>query len=80
MLIDIIPLVQQWVSGVTPNNGIEVAMTTTTGAVFFDSKETIVFSHHPELQIALSGPAGPPGTARISLSKGLHFLVPTLMS
>ncbi len=61
LLIDVTPLVQQWVSGSLPNNGVALALTTSTGAFSFDSKEAIVTSHQPELIITLAGEAGPPG-------------------
>lgn len=60
VLIDITPLVQDWVSGIVPNDGI--ALVQAGGGVFsFDSKENITTSHHPELEIAITGPAGPQG-------------------
>jgi hypothetical protein len=57
VLIDVTPLVQDWVSGAIPNNGLALAMTTSTGGVLFDSKEATQTSHMPELQIVLNGPA-----------------------
>ncbi len=64
MLIDITPLVQEWASGSLPNHGIVLSLTTSSGAFSFDSKEAIVTSHQPELEITLAGgtgPQGPPG-------------------
>ncbi len=64
LLIDITPLVQQWASGSLPNHGIVLSLTTSSGAFSFDSKEAIVTSHQPELEITLAGgtgPQGPPG-------------------
>ena len=55
------PLVQGWVNGTTPNNGLALSMTTSTGGALFDSKEAINTSHMPELQIVLNAPAGPQG-------------------
>lgn len=61
IVIDITPLVQGWVNGTIVNNGVALALTTTSGAVAFDSKESIYTSHQPELEVALTGPAGPAG-------------------
>jgi hypothetical protein len=61
ILIDVTPLVQGWVNGTIPNNGLALSMTTSTGGALFDSKEAINTSHMPELQIVLNGPAGPQG-------------------
>jgi hypothetical protein len=68
VLIDITTLVQYWVDGTVPNDGIVLALTTPGGAFSFDSKENDLTSHHPELGIALggsgtggTGPPGPPG-------------------
>ena len=59
--VDITPLVQGWVNGTISNNGVALALTSSTGAVAFDSKEAIYTSHQPELEIALNGPAGAQG-------------------
>jgi hypothetical protein len=59
--IDITPLVQQWVAGTLPNNGIALSLTTSSGSFSFDSKEATYTSHEPELEIALAGNAGPQG-------------------
>src|SRR5580704_7887798 len=61
VVIDITPLVQGWANGSITNNGLALALTTTAGAVAFDSKESIYTSHQPELEIALTGPTGPAG-------------------
>jgi Chaperone of endosialidase/Collagen triple helix repeat (20 copies) len=61
LVIDITPLVQGWANGSITNNGLALALTTSAGAVAFDSKESIYTSHQPELEIALTGPAGPVG-------------------
>ncbi|MGA8431545.1 MAG: DNRLRE domain-containing protein, partial [Candidatus Sulfotelmatobacter sp.] len=63
VLIDITSLVQGWASGTIANNGIALALTTQSGAFSFDSKESTLTSHHPELEIALAGPVGPQGPA-----------------
>ena len=61
LLIDITPLVQGWVSGAIPNNGVALALTTATGSFSFDSKESLLTANGPELEIALSGAVGPQG-------------------
>jgi trimeric autotransporter adhesin len=61
ILIDITPLVQQWASGSLPNHGIALSLTASGGAFSFDSKEAIITSHQPELEITLAGDAGPQG-------------------
>ena len=61
VLIDITPLVQQWVSGSQQNNGVALSLTSSNGSFSFDSKESTFTSHQPELEIALSGAAGPQG-------------------
>lgn len=61
IVIDITPLVQGWLNGTIVNKGLALALTTTSGAVAFDSKESINTSHEPELEVALTGPAGPAG-------------------
>src|SRR5579859_651421 len=76
VLIDITGLVQGWADGLVANNGIALALTTATGAFSFDSKESTLSSHHPELEIALNGavgpqgPAGPPGAVGAQGSQG----------
>ena len=61
IIVDITPLVQQWVNGSLPNNGLALAMTTAAGAISFDSKEATLTSHPPELDIDLAGAQGPQG-------------------
>jgi hypothetical protein len=61
LIIDITPVVQQWVSGALPNHGVALALTTSGGAFSFDSKEAILTSHQPELIVTLAGDAGPQG-------------------
>jgi hypothetical protein len=61
ILIDVTPLVQGWLNGTIPNDGLVLSMTTSSGGALFDSKEAINTSHMPELQIVLNGPAGPQG-------------------
>lgn len=61
VLIDVTALVEQWVTGVTPNNGLALTLTTPTGEFAFDSKESLLTSHEPELEISLEGTPGPQG-------------------
>ncbi len=61
VLLDVTSLVQQWVAGTLPNNGLALQLQGSTGAFAFDSKESTSFSHEPELEIALTGPVGPAG-------------------
>ena len=61
VVIDITPLVQSWINGSVANNGVALAVVGSTGVFAFDTKESITTSHHPELEIALAGPAGPQG-------------------
>lgn len=61
VLIDVTTLVQSWLNGSVPNNGIALALIGTSGAFSFDSKENPYTSHEPQLEIALAGAAGPQG-------------------
>ena len=68
VLIDITSLVQGWLNGSIPNNGVALALTTVAGSFSFDSKESSLTANGPELEIALAGqgaqgPQGPPGPA-----------------
>lgn len=53
LLIDITQLVQSWANGTVPNYGVALALTTSTGSFSFsfDSKESTLTSHQPELEI-----------------------------
>ncbi len=63
VVIDITPQVQAWASGGT-NYGVAMALVPGSGGSFsFDSKESTLTSHQPELEIELNGPAGPQGPA-----------------
>jgi hypothetical protein len=68
LVLDVTQLVQAWLKGAAngglDNNGIALVANTSTTYVVFDSKESIVTSHEPRLEIVLvgSGPQGPPGT------------------
>ncbi len=67
VLIDVTTLVQEWLNGTAANNGLALKLTTSAGSFSFDSKESPLTSHEPELEITLAetgpqGPAGPQGT------------------
>ena len=61
VVIDITTLVQEWVAGSVTNNGVVLQLQGATGNFAFDSKESDVSSHEPELEIVLNGPAGAQG-------------------
>jgi hypothetical protein len=61
VLVDITPLVQGWLSGTVPNNGIAIALIGGAGSFGFDSKESEYTSHEPELDVTFSAVAGPAG-------------------
>ena len=74
LLIDITPLVQGWVSGSIPNNGVALALTTAGGTFSFDSKESLLTGNGPELELAFvsPGPQGPAGAQGIPGPMGLQ--------
>jgi preprotein translocase subunit Sec61beta len=68
--VDVTELVQDWTSGALDNNGVALrGIGSGTVNVVFDTKESILTSHPPELEVALAsagvpgppGPEGPPG-------------------
>ncbi len=63
LVVDVTQLVQEWLSGSLENDGIALVAHTSTTYVVFDSKEGVVTSHEPRLEIVLanSGPQGPAG-------------------
>jgi hypothetical protein len=61
LLIDITSTVQGWLSNPSSNNGVALALVGSTGYFSFDSKESFLTAHQPELEIVLSGPAGAQG-------------------
>ena len=74
ILVDITPLVQDWVNGSATNYGVALSMTTISGGVLFDSKEATLTSHMPVLQIVLNGlpgPQGPTGQSGLTGPQGL---------
>jgi hypothetical protein len=62
VLVDITPLVQNWVNGSIANNGIALGLTAGNGTYQFDTKEAQGTSHPPELEIAIPGAPGPQGS------------------
>jgi len=59
LLVNITPLVKDWLQSTPANNGI--VLTCQGGAVFFDSKESTSTSQAVRLEITLTGPQGAPG-------------------
>ncbi len=47
ILIDITALAQGWINGSIPNNGVALALTSTTGGFSFDSKESLLTGNGP---------------------------------
>jgi hypothetical protein len=64
VMIDVTSLVRQWVNQSVANNGIALVLEGFNGSFSFDSKESTATSHHAELEIAISGAAGPQGPHR----------------
>jgi hypothetical protein len=71
LVVDLTQLVQEWLQGSAngglDNEGIALVADTSTTNVIFDSKESIVTSHEPRLEIVLAngGPAGTAATIQI---------------
>jgi hypothetical protein len=67
LVVDVTQLVQDWLNGSAnggfANDGIALVAATSSSYVVFDSKESIITSHEPRLEIVLvdSGPAGAVG-------------------
>jgi hypothetical protein len=61
--IDVTDWVQAWLAGTLANQGfvIETSTTSATLNLYFDSKESSLTSHEPQIDITLIGPAGPQG-------------------
>jgi hypothetical protein len=73
LLIDITALAQGWVNGTIPNNGVALALTSgSSGSFSFDSKESLLTGNGPELEITLSGSAGPQGPIGPTGPQGLQ--------
>jgi hypothetical protein len=67
--VDLTTLVQDWASGYQANHGVALrGVTPGSVNVVFDTKESLLFSAAPELEVAMAGtglpgPPGPPGPA-----------------
>ncbi len=63
IVIDITATVQGWLTTPSSNNGIALALVGSSGYFSFDSKESVLTSHEPELEIVVGGTGaqGPPG-------------------
>ena len=61
VVIDVTSLVQGWLTTPSTNYGVALQLVGPTGLFAFDTKESTITSHEPELEIALNGPAGPQG-------------------
>jgi hypothetical protein len=60
--IDVTPLVQAWLAGTSPNNGLALAVTPGSEGLFaLDSKENTDTSHEARLDVVLDGSQGAPG-------------------
>jgi hypothetical protein len=76
LVADVTQLVREWLNGPAngglANDGIALVADTSTSYVVFDSKESIVTSHEPRLEIVLAntGPQGPAGPAGATGSTG----------
>lgn len=60
--VDVTGLVRDWTSGALDNHGLALRASSAVSVVL-DSKESLLTSHAPELEVALTsgGPQGPPG-------------------
>ena len=63
VLADVTALVQSWVSGNIPNNGLALMLTSAGGTFSFDAREALLTGNAPELEITLMERASDPGTA-----------------
>jgi hypothetical protein len=61
VLIDVTTTVKGWMSGSTVNNGLALELVGTTGSFSFDSKESFLTAHQPELEIEVTGSTGATG-------------------
>src|SRR6266566_9644835 len=80
LVVDVTQLVKEWLngsaSGGIDNDGIALVADTSTTYLVFDSKEGVVTSHEPRLEIVLanSGPQGPVGPQGPQGPQGLQGL------
>jgi hypothetical protein len=58
VLIDVTSIVQGWLTGSTPNNGLALALASATGSFSFDSKESAGTGHQPELNVVFESTTG----------------------
>lgn len=72
IVIDITALVQGWMNGSIANNGVALGLTTSSGAVAFDSKESIYTSHQPELEGSADWTGRAARTAGSTRCEGRH--------
>jgi N-acetylneuraminic acid mutarotase len=61
LLIDVTALAQGWLNGSIANNGVALALTSSSGSFAFDSKESLLTGNGPELEFVTSGGTGPQG-------------------
>jgi len=61
VIVDLTPLVKDWLNGVLTNRGILLTINAASSNIRFDSKENTTTSHEPRLEITLNGPAGSAG-------------------
>jgi hypothetical protein len=60
--VEITDLVRDWLSGAQANNGVALLGSVDAPVdAKFDSKENVLTSHAPEVEVALAGPQGPSG-------------------
>jgi len=79
LVVDVTQLVQEWLGGLASgggivNDGIALVAHTSSSYVVFDSKESVVTSHEPRLEIVLAdaGPQGPTGPQGSQGPQGLQ--------
>ncbi len=72
LLIDITSTVQGWLNTPSSNNGVALALVGGTGYFSIDSKEGLLTSHEPDVEIVLNGPAGAQGPQGIQGPQGMN--------
>ncbi len=70
LLLDVTELVQKWLANTIANDGVALAVAGNAGVFSFDSKESTLNSHEPELLVELNGPPGAQGPAGAAGSQG----------
>ena len=71
VLVDITATVQNWLANPSSNNGVALAVVGTKGYFSFESKEGVLTSHEPELEIVLNGSSGAGSGTVTSVGSGL---------